>query len=111
MEKEKNKPAHTVRGTPGTALEMAIWRNDTDKGPRFSVSAPTHSYKTDDGQWKQTTSIPQSLFLEVGEMYREARQWVIQEQARLKAAGQARDAEEASFAEQETQKRAGGRHR
>jgi len=106
---EKNKPTHTIRGSAGTGLKLAIWRHDSEKGPWFSATL-TRSYKTDDGQWKESSSINQDQFLEVAEMMREARAFVLQEQAKAKAAGQAHD-DQAGYSEREERKQAGGRQR
>jgi hypothetical protein len=104
---EKNKPAHTIRGTPGTGLKLTIWENQSDRGPWYSAKL-THSYK-DGEQWKESTSISQQDFLEVGEMFREARAWV-KEQARTRSPQQGSDTEPGGYADAETErKRAGGR--
>ena len=106
---EKNKPAHTVRGTPGTGLKLSLWENKTDDGRTWHNATLTRSYKDQSGQWHDTTSIDQRDFLEVGEMFREAHSWV-KEQARTRAAEQSQQAEQSHYAEKETErKRAGGR--
>ena len=108
---EKNKPAHTIRGSAGSGLKVTIWRHESDKGPWFTAT-PTRSYKTQDGQWKESTSFNQEQWLELGEMFREARTWALKEQAAAKSAGHAQDTEDAAHADREDErKRAGGHGR
>jgi hypothetical protein len=57
-DKEKPKAAHKIRA--GT-LELAIWRNDGEKGPWYSVSATMH-YKQGE-EWKQSDSFGQDDLL------------------------------------------------
>jgi hypothetical protein len=102
-----NRPAHTIRGTPGTGLKLTLWKHDSDKGPWYSAT-PSRSYKDGD-QWKESTSFSQQDFLEIAEMFREAHAWV-KEQARSRPVQQSQDAEPTTLAERETErKRAGGR--
>ncbi|HLJ97641.1 MAG TPA: hypothetical protein VKU02_31055 [Gemmataceae bacterium] len=106
---EKNKPAHTIRGTPGSGLKLTLWKHDSDKGPWYSAT-PSRSYKDGD-QWKESTSFSQQDFLELAEMFREAHAWT-KEQARTRSAQQSQDTPQASYAEQERErKRAGERGR
>jgi hypothetical protein len=105
---EKNKPAHTVRGTPGTGLKLSIWENKTDDGRVWHSATLTRSYKDAD-QWKETHSLSQQDFLEVSEMFREAHAWV-KEQARARSPQDGSAAEPGGYAEAETgRKRAGVR--
>jgi hypothetical protein len=101
---EKNKPAHTIRGSVGSGLKLTIWPHESDKGPWFTAT-PTKSYK-DDAGWHETTSFKQQDFLELSEMFREAHAWV-KEQTRAQAAQQSQDTPQGGYAEQETRKRAG----
>ncbi len=50
-DKEKSKPVHRIRAD---SLELAIWRNQGEKGPWFSVTA-SRSYKQGE-EWKQSDS-------------------------------------------------------
>jgi hypothetical protein len=102
-----NRPAFTIRGTPGTGLKLTLWKHDSDNGPWYSAGV-SRSYK-DGEQWKESASISQQDFLEVAEMFREAHAWV-REQARNRPVQQSQDAEPVTLAERETErKRAGGR--
>jgi hypothetical protein len=47
----KAKPVHKIRAG---ALEAGIWRNESEKGPFFSVTI-SRSYKKGE-EWKQTDS-------------------------------------------------------
>jgi hypothetical protein len=101
---EPNKPAATIRGRAGTGRKLTLWRHESDKGlPRFTAT-PTRSYKQD-GQWKETSSFSDQDFLELAEMFREARAFVLKEQAQAKASGQARDEEQAGYADQEVERK------
>jgi hypothetical protein len=102
-----NKPAHTIRGTPGTGLKLTLWKHDSDKGPWFSAGI-THSYK-DGEQWKESHSFSQQDFLEVSEMFREAHAW-IKEQARARAAVHQQPEQNSHVEKEAERKRAGGRH-
>ena len=70
-EKSK-KPVHTLRDG---AIELAIWRNDGDKGPFFSV---THrrSYKQGD-EWKDSDSYSEDDLLRLAKMLYEADTWIV----------------------------------
>jgi hypothetical protein len=104
---EKNKPAHTIRGIPGSGLELTIWEHRSEKGPWYSAT-PSRSYK-DGEQWKESTSFSQQDFLELAAMFRDAYDW-IREQARNRSAHQGADPEQISHADRQTErKRAGGR--
>lgn len=48
-----NRPIKEVRAG---SVRLAIWENQTDNGPRYSVT-PTRLYKDADGQWKDSTSL------------------------------------------------------
>ena len=52
------KPAHKLRDG---AIEIAIWKNESDKGPFFSVT-PSRSYKKGD-EWKESDSYGQDDLL------------------------------------------------
>jgi hypothetical protein len=107
---EKNKPAHKIRGSAGSGLSLTIWKHESDKGPWFSAT-PSRSYRQGE-EWKDSNSYGQSDFLELAEMFREARTWIIKEQAAAKAAEPGHDAEQQSYSDRETgRKRAGGQQR
>ena len=66
MTQETNKPAYTERfgGLKGT-----IWRNSGKEGKpdRYTVSY-SRSYKTADGQWKETSSLNEIDNLKLGHL-------------------------------------------
>ncbi len=47
----KNKPVETLRDG---YLKVAIWRNPTDNGYRYSTGPLQRSYKDKEGQWRET---------------------------------------------------------
>jgi hypothetical protein len=117
---EKNPPAHTIPGTVGSAIRLKIWENQGNDGRVWYNATLTRSYKDDQGQWHDTTSIDPRDFLEVGEMFREAHAWVKQQtraraaeqrqgQDTPQAANQSEAAEQSGYAERETQRKRTGR--
>jgi uncharacterized protein (DUF736 family) len=67
-----NKPAHRIRSG---AIEVAIWRNDGDKGPWYSVTA-SRSYKQGE-EWKQTDSYGQDDLLVLAKLLDMAHTWIM----------------------------------
>jgi hypothetical protein len=69
------KPVHTLRDG---AIEVAIWRNEGDKGPFFSV---THrrSYKQGD-QWKESDNYGQDDLLGLAKLLDLAHTWILTQQ-------------------------------
>jgi hypothetical protein len=64
----KNKPAdHVQVGN----VRIAIWRNTTANGERFSAGVPELSYK-DGEEWKTSTSYSMTDLLHLAEASREA---------------------------------------
>jgi hypothetical protein len=64
----KNKPAdHVQVGN----VRIAIWRNATANGERYSAGAPEPSYK-DGEEWKTSTSYSMTDLLHLSEAAREA---------------------------------------
>ena len=52
-------------------IEVAIWKNQGDKRPFYSTTL-TRSYKDDDGNWKQSSSLTGSELLVAAQAYQEA---------------------------------------
>ena len=63
MTTETNTPAAKIRDG---SLEVSIWKNETEKGIRYTVDGITRSYKLGD-EWKKTKSLSN------GEILRSAR--------------------------------------
>ena len=100
---EKNKPVHKIPSRGG--ISMAIWKNDGQNGPFYTVTFDL-SYKQGE-KWKVTNAYHHQDLLNLGKMLDEAETWIANEQAKAKAAGQARDEEQPGFADREdTRKRA-----
>jgi len=51
---DNNKPAFKLRDG---AITVTGWANTNDKGTIYNVDAPIRSYKTDNGEWKETASL------------------------------------------------------
>jgi hypothetical protein len=89
-----SKPAHKLRDG---LLQVTIWRNTGDNGNWYSITY-TRSYKNDNGDWKETDSLPADDCLPMAELIREAYAWIkVQRRADSKAR---RDAETAKEIEQ-----------
>jgi hypothetical protein len=83
-DKPAKKPVHKIRDG---AIDLAIWQNDSDKGPWFSVTA-RRSYKKDD-EWKDADSYGQDDLLVLAKLLDLAHTWILnaqQEQRAQKAA-------------------------
>lgn len=52
-------------------VEIAIWRNEGEKGTFYSASAPTIRYN-DNGEWKDGSSFGRHDLLDLAEVAREA---------------------------------------
>ncbi len=77
------KPVHRLRD--GT-LEVAIWGQEGEKGPWYSVTA-SRSYKQGE-TWKQSESFGQDDLLALAKLLDLAHSWILskQEQARAQEA-------------------------
>lgn len=49
-----DKPAFKIRDG---LITVTAWANTNDKGTIYNVDAPVRSYKTDNGEWKETSSL------------------------------------------------------
>jgi hypothetical protein len=76
---KSRKPAHKLRDG---AIEVAVWRNDGEKGAFYSVTA-SRSYKQGE-EWKQTESFGQDDLLALAKLLDLAHTWILaqNEQAR-----------------------------
>jgi hypothetical protein len=69
------KPAHKIRlGT----LHVTIWRNQSEKGPWYSVN-PSRSYKDGD-EWKESDSLGFDDLLTMAKLFDLAHTWIMQQQ-------------------------------
>jgi hypothetical protein len=79
---DKAKPAHKIRNR---TLAVTIWKNDSDKGPWYSVT-PSRSYRQGD-QWKESDSFGEDDLLPLAKLLDEAHSWIVNaQQADRKAA-------------------------
>lgn len=67
----KAQPVEKIRIGPVVA---AIWRNETEKGPRFNVTLE-RIYKTDQG-WQSTASLGRDDLLVAGKVLDRAHSWI-----------------------------------
>lgn len=79
--KTAQKPAHKIRTG---AIEVAIWRNEGEKGPFFGVTM-SRSYKQGD-EWKQTDSYGGDDLLLLAKLLDQAHSWIISQPAKQQAA-------------------------
>ena len=71
------KPAHEIR-IPGILVRATIWKNDTDKGPRFNTTFE-RSYRTEAGEWKTSDSFGQQDLLVLAHVATEAFRWIAEQ--------------------------------
>jgi len=69
------QPAHKIRDG---VLEAAIWKNDGEKGPWYSVAA-SRSYKQGE-EWKQTNSFGFDDLLPLAKLMDLAHTWILERQ-------------------------------
>ena len=78
---DKATPAHKFRNR---ARSVTIWKNDSDKGPWYSVT-PGRTYKQGD-QWKESDSFGVDDLLPLAKLLDEAHSWIVHtEQAERQA--------------------------
>jgi hypothetical protein len=79
----KSKPVHNIRAG---AVELAIWKNDGEKAPWYSVSA-MRSYKQGE-EWEQSDSFGQDDLHVLAKLLDMAYSWIWtqQQQAQQQAA-------------------------
>lgn len=70
--KPAEKPAHRIRSG---AIEVAVWRNEGEKGPWFNVTM-SRSYKQGD-EWKQSDSFGADDLLLLAKLLDQAHSWII----------------------------------
>lgn len=58
--KKKNEPVQTIRFG---RIEVAIWENEGKQDRAFYSTTLTRSYKDEDGNWQQTSSLSGSELL------------------------------------------------
>lgn len=66
-----NKPVHKIRLS---AIKAAIWENDTDNGPRHSVTV-SRTYRSND-EWKESSSFGRDHLLVVSKVLDMAHSWI-----------------------------------
>jgi hypothetical protein len=71
-----NKPAHEIRLS---GVRATIWKNDTDKGPRFNTTF--ERYYRDGEEWKSSNAFGRDDLLTMGFVATEALRWITQQPA------------------------------
>lgn len=67
-ERDTSKPYDKHRDG---ALEIAIWRTETDKGPAYNTDMK-RSYKDEKGEWQTTRAIPERDLLKAARLQEQA---------------------------------------
>jgi hypothetical protein len=80
-DKSAMKPAHKIRSG---GLEVAIWRNEGEKGPWYSVTM-SRSYKQGE-KWKQADSYAADDLLLLAKLLDQAHSWIIGQPSKKQAA-------------------------
>ena len=66
--------------TSGGLVEIAIWRNESDAGPFYSVSVQ-RSFEVEN-EWKRTSTLTKHDLLPVAVMLQQAWSWICEQQSR-----------------------------
>jgi hypothetical protein len=74
------KPAEKFRD--GT-IEVAVWRNESEKGPWFSATA-SRSFKQGE-EWKQSDSFGKDDILPLCKLLDQAHSWILNQQQQLRS--------------------------
>jgi len=69
-----NKPVHEIRIS---GIRASIWRNDTDKGPRFNTTF--ERYYRDGETWKSSDSFGRDDLMNLSFVCTEAMRWIVQQ--------------------------------
>ena len=77
----KAKPVHKIRSG---AIEVAVWGQENDKGPWYSVTM-SRSYKQGD-EWKQADSYGVDDLLLLAKLLDQAHTWIISQPTKRQAA-------------------------
>ena len=77
-EAPKQRPAHTIRYG---RLKVTIWRNESDKGPWYSVVL-TRSYQDAQGDWQRSSSFGRDDLLLVAKLCDQAHSWIHRQTAK-----------------------------
>ncbi len=65
---DTRRPMHKHRDG---ALEVAIWRRETEKGPVFNTER-TRSYRDENGNWQKTNVVPERDLLRAARLDQKA---------------------------------------
>jgi hypothetical protein len=68
------KPVHEIRVG---GIRASIWKNETDKGPRFNTTFD-RSYR-DGEEWKTSDSFGRDDLLTLGFVAQEALRWIVEQ--------------------------------
>jgi len=71
---ESNKPVHDIRLN---GVRASIWKNDTEKGPRFNTTFE-HYYREGE-EWKSSHSFGRDDLLTLSFVSQEALRWIMQQ--------------------------------
>lgn len=74
------KPAEKFRDG---AIEVAVWHNEIDKGPWFSVTS-SRSYKLGE-DWKQSDNFGKDDILPLSKLLGQAHSWILNQQQQQRA--------------------------
>jgi hypothetical protein len=77
---KSRKPEHKLRDG---AIEVAIWRNEGDKGPWFSVTS-SRSFKQGE-EWKQSDNYGKDDILPLCKLLDQAHSWILNQQQQQRA--------------------------
>jgi hypothetical protein len=87
-----NKPVHEI---PDGPLRAAIWQNEGEHGPQYSVTF-RRRYKDRNGKWQDSSSFGPDDLLPLGELARDAYRWIRQREREDAKARREKEPETAS---------------
>ncbi len=76
--KQANKMTRPTQEFRLGRIRAAIWENETDNGVRHNVTI-SRLYRTDDGEWKDSTSFGREDLLLVGKVMDRCHTWIYTE--------------------------------
>ncbi|WDQ17036.1 hypothetical protein [Rhodopirellula sp. P2] len=76
--KQANKTTRPTQEFRLGRIRAAIWENETDNGVRHNVTI-SRLYRTDDGEWKDSTSFGREDLLLVGKVMDRCHTWIYTE--------------------------------
>lgn len=85
MTEEKSDQSRPIAKHRDGAIETAIWKRETDKGPAYNTER-SRSYRDQDGNWQSTNVIPERDLLKAARLDQKAYETIQELRERDRAA-------------------------